>query len=238
MAVDEAIVSPRRNSGLLTRVISAVVMLGILATAFLLGGVWLDTLIILVGLVCFWEFARLILRATKGAIVRTLSLVLGALYIGAATYALTIIDSYYFFAAIGTVIFCDVFAYFAGKTIGGPKLIPAISPNKTWAGLLGGMTGAGLWLMMVVAAFYWIGGNNNWTDLIAAAWDDASNAFILGAVLAVIAQAGDFFQSWLKRKAGVKDSANLIPGHGGVFDRVDGLLPIALIVGALSFTGF
>jgi phosphatidate cytidylyltransferase len=58
-------------------------------------------------------------------------------------------------------------------------------------------------------------------------------AFGVGGVLAIVAQAGDFFESWLKRRAGVKDSSNLIPGHGGVFDRVDGLLPVAIIGSAL-----
>ena len=60
-----------------------------------------------------------------------------------------------------------------------------------------------------------------------------AGSFAIGAVLAVAAQAGDFFESWLKRRAGVKDSSQLIPGHGGVFDRVDGLLPVAIIAGVL-----
>ena len=64
-----------------------------------------------------------------------------------------------------------------------------------------------------------------------------TGAALVGALLAVVAQAGDFFQSWLKRKAGVKDSSRLIPGHGGVFDRIDGMLAVALVVGVLMGFG-
>lgn len=102
----------------------------------------------------------------------------------------------------------DIGAYFTGSKLGGPKVAPAISPNKTWAGLLGGMAGAAL-----------IGG-------ICAAFTPYPTTFggslWLGAVMALVAQAGDFFESWLKRRAGVKDSGALIPGHGGLLDRVDG----------------
>jgi phosphatidate cytidylyltransferase len=102
----------------------------------------------------------------------------------------------------------DICAYFVGRTVGGPKLAPAISPGKTWSGLLGGMAGAGL-----------LGG------LIALAFG-AGFAFAatLGVALALVAQAGDLFESALKRRAGVKDSGHLIPGHGGLLDRIDGLV--------------
>ncbi len=71
----------------------------------------------------------------------------------------------------------------------------------------------------------------------AVGYDKIIGACLVGCVLAVVAQAGDFFESWLKRRAGVKDSSRLIPGHGGVFDRVDGMLPVALVVGLLSSAG-
>lgn len=108
-----------------------------------------------------------------------------------------------------TVWMTDTGAYFAGRTIGGPKIAPKISPNKTWAGLVGGMIAASLTMGLMAC----------WAGL-----DLAGLYFILGAVLAVIAQIGDFFESYLKRTAGVKDSGTLIPGHGGVLDRIDGVL--------------
>lgn len=101
----------------------------------------------------------------------------------------------------------DVCAYFVGRTFGGPRLAPRISPGKTWSGLLGGMGGAGL--LGGLAA--WLAGAGFW---FAAG---------MGTVLAVVAQAGDLFESTLKRRAGVKDSGRLIPGHGGLLDRIDGL---------------
>ena len=114
----------------------------------------------------------------------------------------------------------DIGAYFAGRTIGGPKLAPAISPNKTWAGLIGGMVAAalfgGLWAWLLQLP----------TILI-----------LLAAPFAAAAQAGDLFESWLKRRAGVKDSGNWLPGHGGALDRLDGLVVVATLTAAAMIAG-
>ncbi|MDE2030633.1 MAG: phosphatidate cytidylyltransferase [Alphaproteobacteria bacterium] len=107
----------------------------------------------------------------------------------------------------------DVGAFVAGRIIGGPKLAPDISPSKTWAGLVGGMA---LALVMGYAAAWALGAHR---PLIAAA---------LAPLLAVIAQLGDLFESYFKRRSGVKESGDLIPGHGGVLDRIDGLVVAAM----------
>ncbi|HEV7369083.1 phosphatidate cytidylyltransferase [Arenibaculum sp.] len=106
----------------------------------------------------------------------------------------------------------DIGAYAAGRTIGGPKLAPRISPKKTWAGLLGGMAAAAATGYAVAAAFGAAG---------------PGTAALLGAALAVVAQAGDLFESAIKRRFDVKDSGRLIPGHGGLLDRIDGLIAAA-----------
>jgi phosphatidate cytidylyltransferase len=114
----------------------------------------------------------------------------------------------------------DCLAYFTGRGIGGPKLAPQISPSKTWAGLIGGVAGAAI-----------VGGGVS-LGLGAAGLAPT----LLAAILAVISQVGDLFESHLKRRAGVKDSGALIPGHGGVLDRVDGLLfaaPVYMMAVAL-----
>ena len=110
----------------------------------------------------------------------------------------------------------DIFAYFAGRAIGGPRIAPRISPKKTWAGLVGGVIGA-----MVVGGLV-----ADWANFPAPLFATLSGG------LAVVAQAGDFFESWLKRRVGVKDSGTLLPGHGGIMDRVDGLVPVAVLVAA------
>jgi len=114
----------------------------------------------------------------------------------------------------------DTGAYIAGRGLGGPKLAPRISPNKTWAGLIGGM---------VAAAAVGLAGS------LLMAGVSASIAIPVSAALAVVEQAGDLFESAVKRHFGVKDSSHLIPGHGGVLDRVDGLLAVSLVVAALSW---
>ncbi|WP_292411249.1 phosphatidate cytidylyltransferase, partial [Mesorhizobium sp.] len=107
----------------------------------------------------------------------------------------------------------DIAAYFVGRAVGGPKLAPSISPGKTQSGALGGAVGG------VVAG------------VLLASATGVGNLGTLGLValaLSVVAQAGDLFESWVKRRHGQKDSGNLIPGHGGVMDRVDGLVAAAL----------
>lgn len=206
-----------RTSDLPVRVVSAAVMLTVAGAALWVGGVWLDGFIALVALACFYELARLVLRIPGGA-GRFLGIAAGALYIGAAAAVLIQLSVPVLIGVIAVVIATDTGAYFSGRTIGGPKIAPSISPSKTWAGLIGGMIAAGL----VSAGFFLF----NVGEVRFSAMTFI--AFAIGAVLAVVAQAGDFFESWLKRRAHVKDSSNLIPGHGGVFDRVDGLLPVAI----------
>lgn len=122
----------------------------------------------------------------------------------------------------------DIAAYFAGRAIGGPKLAPAISPNKTWAGAIGGVVGA-----MAVA-----GGLASWY-LASVGGRRAAVFFALAGLLAALSILGDLFESWLKRRAGVKDSGTLLPGHGGVLDRLDGLVPVAIAgAGVFAVTGW
>lgn len=114
----------------------------------------------------------------------------------------------------------DTCAYFAGRLIDGPKLSPRYSPKKTWSGLAGGMIGAGVAAVLVT---YWAG----LPGLLMAG--------ALGAVTAFVSQAGDIFESACKRHFNVKDSGALIPGHGGILDRVDGLLFAAVFVAGVGF---
>lgn len=111
-----------------------------------------------------------------------------------------------------TVWATDILAYFVGRAVGGPKLAPAISPGKTWSGAVGGAVGG-------LAA-----------GLLAGKLAGVPNLPLLGIVallLSVVSQIGDLFESWVKRRCGVKDSGAIIPGHGGVMDRVDGLVAAA-----------
>lgn len=109
----------------------------------------------------------------------------------------------------------DVGAFVAGRLIGGRKLAPSISPSKTWAGLAGGMVFATLAGAAVAALFG--------ARLVGV-------AAVLSALLAAVAQGGDLFESYFKRRCGVKESGDLIPGHGGVLDRIDGLVAAAAIL--------
>jgi phosphatidate cytidylyltransferase len=115
----------------------------------------------------------------------------------------------------------DTGAYFAGRLIGGPKLAPRFSPNKTWAGLFGAMAAAAL--------VGWV------ASRIEPDGPPAGALALAGAVLAVVAQAGDLLESGVKRRFGAKDSGTLIPGHGGLFDRVDGLLTAAVAFALLQW---
>ncbi len=122
----------------------------------------------------------------------------------------------------------DIAAYFAGRMIGGPKLAPRISPKKTWAGAVGGIVAA-MSLSAVAGTVQIVRpGELQWQSIVAFA--------MVGGLFGAVAVAGDLFESWLKRRAGVKDSGNLLPGHGGVLDRIDGLVPVAVIAAVLAYT--
>lgn len=154
---------------------------------------------------------------------RRLPLAQGVLYVAAPALAILWLRAFgadglaWSLAALGSVVAADVCAYFAGRTIGGPKLWPAVSPNKTCAGLAGAAVGATGFLALLTSH----------TGL--------PHQLIYGApLLAIIAQMGDLYESHLKRQAGVKDAGTLLPGHGGVMDRLDGLVPVAPAVALLA----
>ena len=145
---------------------------------------------------------------------------LGVLYLGPALVALVWLRGHdddgerMILWLILTVVVTDTGAFFAGRLIGGPRLAPRISPKKTWAGLGGAVVGsAGLGI--IYASF-------------DARAPDAGVLALAGACLACVAQLGDLAESWVKRHFGAKDSSRLIPGHGGILDRVDGLVAAAL----------
>ena len=114
----------------------------------------------------------------------------------------------------------DIMAYFTGRAIGGPKLAPSISPGKTWSGAIGGTISALILGMIVLTAY---------SEAVTV------GLVVLTLLLSVGSQVGDLFESFIKRRFGVKDSSRLIPGHGGVMDRVDGLVVACFIafLGAL-----
>lgn len=121
----------------------------------------------------------------------------------------------------------DIAAYFAGRAFGKAKLAPRVSPGKTWAGAVGGMVAAAVWMLA----------SANWSGSFAAdivqRWGWVATA-ALGVALAALSIVGDLFESLLKRRAAVKDSSQLLPGHGGVYDRIDALLPVAPVALLLS----
>lgn len=205
------------GSGLTKRVISAAVLLPLAVAAAWFGDAAFIILVVLAGLLMMWEWRRLPrLCATKGWSSNSLLWVAaGLFYIGLPCVALIWLREqplhgrHIVFWLFCVVWATDTGAYFAGRAIGGPKLIPSISPNKTWAGLLGGMASASL-----------IGG-------LVAAINPVLPAFALAgfaSLVAIVSQAGDFTESGIKRSFGLKDASHLIPGHGGVLDRLDGLL--------------
>lgn len=228
-----------KNADLPVRVLSAVVMLALAGTVLWWGGLVLDLFIGAVAAVVFAELALMLTKIPLAHSTRAAAIVAGLVYVGWAAAVLIVLPGVYVLLLVGVVVCTDTGAYFFGRTIGGPKIAPRISPSKTWAGLFGGMAAAALWAAVAIGTLSWalsgLGGSEpRWSSVLSP---ELAIATAVGAGLAIAAQAGDFFQSWLKRRAGVKDSSNLIPGHGGVFDRVDGLLPVAIIAGsALSWT--
>lgn len=220
-----------RTSDLPLRLASAAVMLGVAALAFWAGTWAVRALISAVGVACFWEWQRMVRARSISGFAKAIWMAGGVLYIGLAAWLMMELPLDALPVIIGVVIFTDSCAYFAGRTFGGPKIAPRISPSKTWAGLAGGMLGAGLFLWIIMAVLIRADGETS-LSVPQLMFAPMGLLFLpMGAGMAIAAQMGDFFESWMKRKAAMKDSSNLIPGHGGVFDRIDGLMPVAILVG-------
>ena len=116
-------------------------------------------------------------------------------------------------ATMMVVWIADTGAYFAGRKFGRRKLAPLVSPGKSWEGAFGGLAGVAIYALLVIA-------------FVPAMARAGLFVFVFALLLAAISIAGDLYESWLKRSAGVKDSGTLLPGHGGLLDRIDALMPV------------
>jgi phosphatidate cytidylyltransferase len=242
-----------------TRLLSAIVMVAVGAVEIWLGGTAFAALVVALTGVMIWELATMTapsrqrspeMLAAAAALALIAALVLNseiavlflvvpsvALFLTprrdrrlAGAYALAIMLAGYglidlrsvggtqvILWLVAVVVASDVLGYFAGRTLGGPKFWERISPKKTWSGTVAGWIGAALVGVVMVLAF-------------GATW----LLVPLSALVAFAGQLGDIVESWLKRRAGVKDASNLIPGHGGVLDRFDALIGAVVVVMALG----
>ncbi len=217
-------------SDLLVRFVSAVAFAGLAFIALWLGGwFWVGFVVLLAGLV-LWEWNGIVSRFGIAPMSEIAWQFVGALYVGAASLAMIQVRFTYelwavVIAFVLPIIAVDVGAYFVGRAVGGPRIAPSVSPSKTWAGFAGGAIAAG-----IVCAIAEV------MDIGPGAFDRGYNttglglALVTGLAIAVLAQLGDFFESWMKRRADVKDSSNLMPGHGGIFDRLDGFIAVFFVL--------
>ncbi|MBC6441617.1 MAG: phosphatidate cytidylyltransferase [Rhodobacteraceae bacterium] len=245
-------------SDLLQRVLSAIVMLVVFALADWAGGdIWAGLLIVIAGMMG-WEVSRLHsdngqVQVAFGMLIASVVLcwlfvssfwagVVTALAVATALAAHNTPVTVAGWAAaiavccvvlhilrentgslgilwfVGIVVATDVGGYFTGRLIGGPRILPRVSPKKTWSGTVGG------WVLAAVAG---VGG-----PFLIAGQERLWLLFLTGAIaLSIAAQLGDLMESSMKRRAGVKDSSSLIPGHGGLLDRFDGLVGAGVALG-------
>jgi phosphatidate cytidylyltransferase len=206
-------------SNLALRWMSSLVLAPLVIGITYLGGWLFVALWTLAACLVLWEWNTLARAGASSVASYAGWMVAGLVYAGVVLIAPVVLrgDHAFGFTAIiflfAVVWSTDVFAYFAGRTFGGPKLAPAISPKKTWSGAIGGTVGA------VVAGL-----------IVAKVAGLAVTAALAGVIvlLSVVSQGGDLLESSVKRHFGAKDASHLIPGHGGVMDRLDGFLTAAL----------
>ncbi len=202
----------RNRDSLPLRLATAAVGIPILALAVWLGGIPLLLVAAAVVLVAIWELHALLRRFSLGFWLLVSLAVAVSLASGLALRESD--DGLVWLSYAILITFAsDTVAYAVGSLIGRHRLAPSISPSKTWEGAVGGVIGAA-----AVSAAFAVFADLDTLPLVTA--------IPLGAALSVLGQLGDLGESWLKRKAGIKDSGNLLPGHGGVLDRLDSLLPI------------
>lgn len=176
-------------------------------------------------------FVWFVAKEEKRRFLITLGVVYISVGVGALLWLYYLIGKYGLLWYIIVVCGVDIGGYIVGSNLKGPKLAPKISPNKTWSGLIGGVILSAVLSVAYIATLDYVAGQSSQLEdkLIFAG---------IAAAIAVVAQIGDLVESAIKRKVGVKDSSNLIPGHGGVFDRIDGMIfaaPFAYVFFAIFF---
>lgn len=194
------------------RVASAAVMLAVGGAALWIGGWIFAALIVLAVVAMLWELWSMTLRQGRDGVIALVYgvaiLLAGAALIWLRCQPQGLVLTLWLLAV---VIASDIMGYFAGRLLGGPKFWPRISPKKTWSGTIAGWIGA----LIVGWAFSGALG---------------SVVILFSPIVAFAGQMGDIAESAIKRRAGVKDSSNLIPGHGGVLDRFDAVILAVLVV--------
>lgn len=201
------------------RILSALVLAPVAVAATWVGS-WMFAAFVAIGAaLAAWEWVRLVSWSP-------LWTALGAAAIGVPAAALIWMRAQDRETALWVLLVVwatDSFAYLCGRAIGGPKLAPQVSPNKTWAGLVGGILGAAA---------------TGWAVAVALLPDSRPVAVAgLSVLVALAAQGGDLLESALKRRFHVKDTGQLIPGHGGLLDRIDGLMAAAPAAAAICLIG-
>jgi phosphatidate cytidylyltransferase len=205
---------------LAVRVIAGVVMAAIAIVAAFAGGYVFAVFVAAAATAIYYEWMRIVrgwsFEWKVGGFFYALLPALGLLWIRDRSNDKLVLLMWVFIVTWAT----DIGAYFVGRAIGRKKLAPAISPGKTVAGLYGGIAAATL-----------LGGG--W----ALAFHLKTPLLVLAPIFAAAAQAGDLFESWMKRRAGIKDSGDWLPGHGGILDRLDGLVPVAVLTALAQLSG-
>ena len=202
------------------RSLAAVAMMVVALAAAVLGGYFFAILVAAVATAMFYEWTRIVrgwgAAWSIGGFFYALIPALALLWVRDRADDGLALVLWIFIVTWGT----DTGAYFVGRAFGRAKLAPSISPGKTVAGLYGGMAAAailgGAWVLYAGLK---------------------PTLFLLAPLFALAAQGGDLFESWMKRRAGVKDSGSWLPGHGGLLDRIDGLVPVAVLTAIAELAG-
>ena len=216
-----------KSNPLIKRTLSAIFLFPIAVVILWMSGPYSDILVILCAIGLLGEWSRLCWQATFSKVHKLFWLLVGSIYILICSWSFWYLGiAYGWQIQVYLVVLAsinDICAFAIGSWLKGPKLAPKITPNKTWAGAIGGLIGV---VVMGVAATFMdvsiVGGLPSLVYIVG-----------LHCLFSVAAQLGDLLESWAKRLFDVKDSSNLIPGRGGLLDRLDSLLAISLLASLL-----
>jgi phosphatidate cytidylyltransferase len=210
----------KAGSDLPLRAVSGLAMAALALLAAWIGGYWFIIFWSGAAILIFWEWNKIVAASPQ----RPLWIAAGVVYAAVAGVAPILLRGSQDFGFVAIVFLfavvwtTDIAGYVVGRLVGGAKLWPAVSPKKTWSGAIGGMVGA------VIAG----------AAVVHFSGIPIGMVVVLAAVLSIASQSGDLFESAIKRRFGVKDASHIIPGHGGVMDRLDGFIVAALLAALIG----